>query len=129
MDSIRGTKTILSEGQYYEEKYALRLDIFLKERAEKYWFGAWKLRSQKYRDIRFEKDKILLFEASRLGLLYITPNGEMISAQTAGHSFASPMNGFAGFLREYKEAFVVIITILTVAITLSPTVKNWILTN
>jgi len=111
--------------------YALPIESFLEKRARKYLFSYGRLRSQDYRNERIEKDRKLLQRSNDI-LKYTqaleTPSGVVITTFPDGDFFAKPMNGFAGFLKSYYQAFVVIVTTLLFLTSLNwfPSEQVWL---
>lgn len=85
--------------------HAFKAEEFLNERADKYCFGILKYFKGKYREIRIEKDLLLLQRMNAKNLIELadTPAyGLVINILPEGYFFSSPTNGLEGFLREFK---------------------------
>lgn len=111
----RENKIVYVQGKAARKAILFPMENFLEKRAEKYLFGIGRFLSLEWRDLRIEKDRKLLQRAHNLKYTQsaIDPDlGQLVGTLPDGDYHAQWMNGFAGFLKEYKEAFLVLILVL-----------------
>lgn len=100
-------------GSEFRKVYVHPYDEFLENQVNKAWFGICSLLSQHQHDLLIEKYAACLSMAQEKDYIEIgNHDGSwVINILPSGNFFAEPMNGLAGFLREYKVVFYAIISV------------------